>query len=72
MRAFAAGDRVAHTQYGDGTVISIDEFHTRIQFDAHGLRTFVSSRVDLSASDTLAPAKPTRKRKTAAKTAKTS
>ena len=47
MRAFAAGDRVAHSLYGDGTIVSVDEFHTRIQFDGHGLRVFVSSRVNL-------------------------
>ena len=68
MRAFATGDRVAHSLYGDGTIVSVDEFHTRIQFDGHGLRVFVSSRVNLAPSDTAAPAKPAPRRKRAAKT----
>jgi len=46
----------------------VDEFHTRIQFDGHGLRVFVSSRVNLAPSDTAAPAKPAPRRKRVAKT----
>ena len=66
----SAGDRVNHKEYGDGTVESANEYHTRITFDAHGLRTFVSSRVVLAKSDTPKPVKPARGRKKAA-TAKT-
>jgi hypothetical protein len=62
----SAGDRVTHTQYGDGTVESVNEYHTRIVFDGHGVRTFVSSRVVLSPSSTPAPVKPVRTRKKAA------
>lgn len=68
MRLHATGDRVTHTHYGDGTVTSVNEYHTRIDFDAHGPRTFVSSRVVLTASATAAPVKtkaPRRKRVTA-------
>ena len=57
MKAFGTGDRVTHTHYGDGTVASVDEYHTRITFDAHGLRTFVSSRVVLAPSSVPAPVK---------------
>ena len=53
-----AGDRVAHAQYGDGTVSRANEYHTVIEFDAHGLRTFASSRVALTESMTPAPEKP--------------
>lgn len=60
---YSAGDRVNHTQYGDGTVESANEYHTRIAFDGHGLRTFVSSRVMLSPSTTSAPVKPVRTRR---------
>ena len=63
------GDRVTHTQYGDGTVESVNEYHTRIVFDGHGTRTFVSSRVILAPSDTPAPVKPVRRRKTPAASA---
>lgn len=62
----SAGDRVTHVQYGDGTVESVNEYHTRIAFDGHGLRTFVSSRVVLAPSSTPAPVKPVRARKKAA------
>lgn len=57
-----SGDRVAHAQYGDGTVSSVNEYHTVIEFDAHGARTFVSPRVVLTESKTPAPAKPVRKK----------
>jgi hypothetical protein len=71
MTQFAAGDRVAHGQYGDGTVISVNEYHTIIDFDAHGMRTFSSPRVQLAAATSTAPVKtPARRRRTAA--AKTS
>jgi len=58
MLKYTPGDRVAHTQYGDGTVNSMNEYHTVIDFDAHGVRTFSSPRVVLSASSTPAPVKP--------------
>jgi len=58
MTGYGPGDRVNHTSYGDGTVTSVDQYHTRITFDAHGLRTFVSSRIVLTRTSTLAPEKP--------------
>jgi hypothetical protein len=58
MLKYTPGDRVAHTQYGDGTVNSVNEYHTVIDFDAHGVRMFSSPRVVLAASSTLAPVKP--------------
>ena len=66
MFIHSAGDRVAHSQYGDGTVSSVNQYHTVIEFDAHGARTFVSPRVVLTQSTTPAPEKPL-KRKTAAR-----
>ena len=62
----SAGDRVTHSQYGDGTVESANEYHTRITFDEHGLRTFVSSRVQLAPSSSPKPVKAVRARKKAA------
>ena len=58
---YTPGDRVMHTQYGDGTLVSANEYHTVIDFGAHGVRTFSSPRVVLSASSTPAPPKPVRK-----------
>ena len=60
---YTTGDRVAHAQYGDGTVNRVNEYHTVIDFDAHGLRTFSSPRVVLATSFTLAPAKPAKARR---------
>ena len=67
MSLRSAGDRVAHAQYGDGTVSSANQYHTVIEFDAHGARTFASPRVVLTLSTTPAPEKPVRGRKTAAR-----
>ncbi|MEZ5284918.1 MAG: hypothetical protein R2712_08930 [Vicinamibacterales bacterium] len=63
-----AGDRVAHAQYGDGTVSRANEYHTVIDFDAHGQRTFASPRVVLTDSKVPAPPKPARTKKGARKT----
>jgi hypothetical protein len=64
------GDRVAHGAYGDGTVTRVDEYHTVIDFDGHGLRTFSSPRVVLSPTTTLAPPKkPARRAAASRKTA---
>ena len=60
-----AGDRVDHFQYGPGTLSSLNEYHTVIDFDGHGKRTFVSSRVALTDSAVPAPEKPARSKKKA-------
>ena len=65
MPLCAIGDRVMHAQYGDGTVSSVNEYHTKIDFDSHGLRTFASSMVSLAPSYTMAPVKsPARRKRT--------
>jgi hypothetical protein len=66
IMGYAPGDRVTHAQYGDGTLVSSNEFHVVINFDAHGRRTFSSPRVVLSASSTPEPVKPVRRRVRAA------
>ena len=67
MRGYAIGDRVSQPQYGTGTIRLVDEYHTVIDFDAHGKRTFVSPRVVLAESSVPAPEKPTRKKAVARK-----
>jgi hypothetical protein len=69
MAFYATGDRVTHSQYGDGTIVSVDEYHTKITFDQHGPRTFVSSRVQLAPSSTPAPPAATKTRRKRAVTA---
>lgn len=67
MSKHNSGDRIAHAQYGDGTVSTVNQYHTVIDFDAHGMRTFASERVVLTESTTPAPEKPVRARKSAAR-----
>jgi RNA polymerase-interacting CarD/CdnL/TRCF family regulator len=55
MRIFAVGDRVTQPQYGAGTVTSANTHHTIIDFDEHGVRTFVTSMVSLEATSNPAP-----------------
>jgi hypothetical protein len=71
VRTFSIGDRVSQAQYGPGTITSVNEFHTVIDFDEHGSRTFSTAMVQLEKSSTTAPmrAKTTR-RKTATRAAK--
>jgi len=57
MKLYTTGDRVSQAQYGDGTVTSADEYHTRIDFDLHGPRTFATTRVSLTRANTPAPVK---------------
>ena len=66
---YAVGDRVSQLQYGDGTVVSANEHHTVIDFDAHGARTFNTSLVRLERSSTVAPVKPVKSRRRPAKRA---
>lgn len=62
MRLYSKGDRVQQRQYGNGTVMSTDEFHTVIDFDEHGSRTFATRLMRVEPSDTAAPPpKPGRK-----------
>ena len=61
--AYSTGDRVSQLQYGDGTVTATNEYHTVIEFDAHGLRTFATPLVRLERSSTPAPIKPAKTRR---------
>jgi hypothetical protein len=63
MAKFAAGDRVTHSVYGEGTIASSDENYTRISFDEHGIRTFVASLVVLTRSTVPPPVRSTPRRK---------
>lgn len=70
MARFAVGDRVSQATYGTGTVTAVNEYHTTINFDEHGVRTFATAMVRLDQSQTAAPPKPAKRaRKTAAKPA---
>jgi len=57
----SAGSRVSQVTYGTGTVTSVNEYHTVIDFDEAGTRTFITSRVELTPSDTEAPVRAKKK-----------
>ena len=60
MKHFAIGARVSQPTYGAGTITVCNEFHTIIDFDEHGTRTFSTPLVQLEPSTTLAPERPKR------------
>ena len=66
MKRSSKGDRVAHFQYGNGTITSSEERYTVIEFDDHGKRTFLTDQVVLTASDQPEPNKPAKTRRKAA------
>ena len=55
------GDRVAHFQYGPGTITDMDVHHTVIDFDGFGSRRFVTSRVQLELTSDPGPTAAERK-----------
>ena len=65
MPVYTVGDRVSQMQYGDGTIITRNDHHTVIDFDAHGARTFATRLVQLERSTTMAPPKPAKTRRRA-------
>ena len=70
MRLFSIGDRVSQPQYGPGTVAAVNEFHTTIDFDEKGLRTFATSIVKLERSSTVAPPSSSRPKASKSRAAK--
>lgn len=58
---YAIGDRILQPQYGTGTVRNVDEYHTVIDFDEHGLRRFSTPMVKLERSDTVEPGRPAKR-----------
>jgi hypothetical protein len=61
VRTYAIGDRVSQPQYGNGTIRLVDEHHTVIDFDDHGLRRFATAMVKLERSSTVEPEKPAKR-----------
>lgn len=57
MRRYATGDRVVQAQYGAGTIVDVNEHHTVIEFDEHGVRRFSTRIVVLESTNTPAPAR---------------
>ena len=66
MKLYSIGARVAQMSYGVGTVTMANEYHTVIDFDEHGVRTFVTRMVQLEQSNTQPPERPKRARRKSA------
>jgi hypothetical protein len=63
MNDFHKDDRVLHWRFGPGIVIDVDARYTVIEFDAAGVRKFVTGLVQLERSDLPVPVKPAPQRR---------
>ena len=45
MKRFDVGSRVMEPTYGLGSVVAVEDNYTRVQFDEHGLKKFLTSNV---------------------------
>ena len=43
MKRFDVGARVVEPTYGLGSVIAVEDAYTRVQFDEHGVKKFLTS-----------------------------
>lgn len=69
MKRFEVGARVVEPTYGLGSVIAVEDAYTRVQFDEHGIKKFMTSMSKLEPSNEPVPAglrsaKPRKKRTT--------
>lgn len=62
MRLFSKGHRVTQPQYGAGTITSMDEQYTVVEFDQHGQRRFITTMVTLETTNEPAPVRTREKR----------
>jgi hypothetical protein len=71
MKRFEVGARVTEPTYGLGSVIAVEDNYTRVQFDEHGVKKFLTSMSRLEPSDEPAPAgvRKVRKKRTTKKVA---
>ena len=71
MKRFEVGARVTEPTYGLGSVIAVEDNYTRVQFDEHGVKKFLTSMSRLEPSNEPAPAgvRKVRKKRTTKKAA---
>ena len=74
MKRFEVGSRVVEPTYGLGSVIAVEDAYTRVQFDEHGVKKFMTSMSKLEPSSAPVPpglrsGKPRKKRTVKAKAA---
>src|SRR4028118_1679426 len=56
MKRFDVGSRVVEPTYGLGSVVAVEDNYTRVQFDEHGIKKFLTSLSRLEPSSEPAPA----------------
>src|SRR4051812_13665207 len=56
MKRFEVGARVVEPTYGLGSVVAVEDAYTRVQFDEHGVKKFMTSMSRLEPSDEPVPA----------------
>jgi RNA polymerase-interacting CarD/CdnL/TRCF family regulator len=56
MKRFEVGSRVVEPTYGLGSVVAVEDAYTRVQFDEHGVKKFLTSMSHLEPSDEPVPA----------------
>jgi hypothetical protein len=74
MKRFEVGARVVEPTYGLGSVVAVEDAYTRVQFDEHGVKKFMTSMSKLEPSSEPVPpglrsGKPRKKRTVKAKAA---
>lgn len=55
MKRFDVGSRVIEPTYGLGSVVAVEDNYTRVQFDEHGMKKFLTAMSRLEPSDEPAP-----------------
>ena len=56
MKRFEVGARVVEPTYGLGSVIAVEDAYTRVQFDEHGVKKFLTRLSRLEPSTEPVPA----------------
>ena len=56
MKRFEVGARVIEPTYGLGSVVAVEDAYTRVQFDDHGVKKFLTNMSKLEPSDEPIPA----------------
>jgi hypothetical protein len=63
MKAMVEGQYVKHFQYGNGVITESNEDRTTIDFDAHGMKKFVTSIMVVEPAEGTPPKRPRAKRR---------
>ncbi|MBA2301235.1 MAG: hypothetical protein H0W08_01225 [Acidobacteria bacterium] len=51
MKRFDVGSRVVEPTYGLGSVVAVEDNYTRVQFDEHGIKKFLTAMSRLEPSN---------------------